>query len=86
MKKLNGIIPVLITPLKEDKTVDEISLIKICKKYCNSNVKGLWVLGTGGEDMCLSFEDRLEVAEVVEIILANLEIILGCSFFSPKNL
>ena len=86
MRKLKGIIPVLITPLDQYGNIDESCLTNLCEKYLNSGVEGLWVLGTGGEDMCLSFNDRLKVANIVSEKIDNkLDIILGCSFFSPKE-
>lgn len=86
MRKLKGIIPVLITPLDQNGNIDVNSLKNLCGKYLESGVEGLWVLGTGGEDMCLSFNDRVKVARIVsEKINNKLDIILGCSFFSPKE-
>ena len=86
MEKLKGLIPVLITPLNQDKTIDEKSLENLIYKYSEFGVKGLWVLGTGGEDMCLSFKDRLNISNIVSKNTSpNMKIILGCSFFSPKE-
>ncbi len=86
MRKLKGIIPVLITPINQYGDIDVNSLNNLCEKYLDSGVEGLWVLGTGGEDMCLSFNDRLKVAQIVSEKIDNkLDIILGCSFFSPKE-
>ena len=86
MRKLKGIIPVLITPLDQYGNIDINSLKNLCEKYLNSGVDGLWVLGTGGEDMCLSFNDRVKVAEIVSEKIDNkLDIILDAVSF-PKRI
>ncbi len=86
MNKLTGLIPVLISPITEDDCIDRDALEKLCLKYKSLGVKGLWVLGTGGEDMCLTYDDRLQVTQTVsEVVGYDLDLIVGCSFFSPKE-
>ena len=83
MAQFKGLIPVLITPLNSDQTLDVNALHDLCDYYLNLKVDGLWVLGTGGEDMCLSYQQRLQVAcEVTSYINGRCKIILGTSFFS----
>lgn len=83
MKKLKGIVPVLITPLNSDKSVDTEALKALCTHYEAQNVSGIWILGTGAEDMCLSFHQRMQVTEVVtETLSDNVAKLVGCSFFS----
>lgn len=85
-RALSGVIPVLLTPLDADFKVDKSSLKTLCDYYSNKGVSGLWVLGTGGEDMCLSYQERLTVAEIVsECVPNNIKKIIGCSFFSPSE-
>ena len=38
---------------------------KLVEYLCSKNIGGLWVLGTGSEDMNLSYKQRLEVAQTV---------------------
>ena len=71
MKKLKGVIPVLITPLNRDKSVDTGALMALCEYYEDQKVSGVWVLGTGGEDMCLSFGQRVTVTQAVTESLSN---------------
>ena len=86
MKRLKGIIPVLITPFNEDQTLDENSLVKVTEHVLENNPGGLWVLGTGGEDMNLSFNERIKVAEIVTNTVDNkVPIILGCGFYSKTD-
>jgi dihydrodipicolinate synthase/N-acetylneuraminate lyase len=86
-KKLTGIVPVLVTPLNSDKSVDKVALKNLCEYYEHSqNITGIWILGTGGEDMCLSFEQRVIVADVTSKALSNRVMkIIGCSFYSPME-
>lgn len=86
MKILTGVIPVLITPLNKDKSVDTSALKALCGYYEEQEVSGVWVLGTGGEDMCLSFDQRVTVTQtVVEALSDEVGKIVGCSFFSPVD-
>lgn len=86
MKKLTGVVPVLITPLNKDKSVDTGALRAICAYYNEQKVSGIWVLGTGGEDMCLSFDQRVTVTEVTTDALdSEIAKIVGCSFFAPAE-
>jgi 4-hydroxy-tetrahydrodipicolinate synthase len=84
MRQLRGVIPVLITPLNKDKSVDVGALGALCDEYKALKVCGIWVLGTGGEDMCLSFDQRITVARTVtECLAGEVASIIGCSFYSP---
>ncbi|MEC8011013.1 MAG: dihydrodipicolinate synthase family protein [Pseudomonadota bacterium] len=86
MNSINGVVPVLITPLLNNGEIDVVSLENIVQYYNQKNVDAVWCLGTGGEDMCLSFSQRLEVANIVSNTLnKNIKLFLGCSFFSPKE-
>ncbi len=86
MKKLKGIVPVLITPFNENQTVDYNSLVKVLKHLLSKNPGGLWVLGTGGEDMNLSFEERVKISQIVtEVVDGKIPIILGCGFYSKTD-
>lgn len=87
VKKLKGVIPVLITPLNKNKSIDVIALKELCNYYeREQKISGVWILGTGAEDMCLSFKQRLLVAETTTEAFSNNVIkLIGCSFFSPKE-
>ena len=65
MNKLSGLIPVLITPLNSDQSIDVPRLKALTEHLCRQDIAGLWVLGTGSEDMALTFSDRMLVAETV---------------------
>jgi len=83
MKKLSGLIPVLITPLNSDKSVDATRLKRLTEHLCSQDIAGLWVLGTGSEDMALAYDDRLAVARTVcSSDTQEKAIILGAGFSS----
>jgi len=83
MRPIKGVIPVLITPLDPNGDIDKKNLENLVLHLISKDIGGLWVLGTGSEDMNLTFSKRLEVAETVTNVNRNkVPILLGCSFFS----
>lgn len=86
MNNLKGLVPVLITPLDQNHKVDTDSIERLIDHHLEASPAGFWVLGTGGEDMGLSFSQRITVAQnVCEYVGGNLPIYLGCSFFSVQD-
>jgi len=82
MKPIQGVVPVLSTPLTENGEVDVDGLITLCKYLLKLPIGGLWVLGTGSEDMNLPFRKRLIVARTVSETVANrVPVIIGAGFF-----
>lgn len=60
---LSGIIPPLITPLKDRDTLDREGLERLVEHLIKSSVSGLFVLGTTGEGPSLSYRLRRELIE-----------------------
>lgn len=86
MKKILGTIPVLVTPLDEKLDIDVQGLSRLLKYLLNQKIGGLWVLGTGSEDMNLTFDKRLKVARsVCEIVGNRVPIVLGAGFFAMED-
>lgn len=86
MQKLNGVIPVVVTPLTAELEVDERSLVRLMEYLERHKIGGYWILGTGGEDMSLSYQQRLRVAEISTAYNdGRLPLILGSSFFSTTE-
>ena len=87
MREINGIIPVVLTPLREDKSIDVEGLVRIVEFLHTKDVGGLWVLGTGSEDMHLSLCNRHLVAQTVcEANNGKLPLILGTGFFAMDEI
>ncbi|MBR5069227.1 MAG: dihydrodipicolinate synthase family protein [Bacteroidales bacterium] len=55
---LCGIIPPLVTPLKDNETLDITSLERLINHLIEGGVHGLFVLGTTGEAQSLSYKVR----------------------------
>jgi len=53
-KNYYGIIPPIVTPLKEDETLDETGLEKLVDYCIDNGVHGVFAMGTSGEAMCVS--------------------------------
>ena len=87
MRLLKGIIPVTQTFFNKDGTVDEKSTINHYKYLSNQEIGGLWVLGTGSEDMNLSFSKRKKIAEIVtRKNNGKIPVVMGCSFFCMDDM
>ena len=58
---LCGIIPPLVTPLKNNETLDVTSLERLVNHLINGGVHGLFILGTTGEEQSLSYAVRQQM-------------------------
>jgi len=86
MRRLEGVIPVLITPFTKDGEMDEQALARLVEYLNSKNIGGFWVLGTGGEDMDLTYQQRLRVTEtVVEANAGKVPLVIGAGFFAMQD-
>lgn len=60
-KPLCGIIPPLVTPLKDNETLDIESLERLIEYLIAGGVHGLFILGTTGEEQSLSYDVRKQM-------------------------
>ncbi len=60
---LKGIVPPMLTPLRERDTLDHAGLERLVEHLINGGVSGLFVLGTTGEGPSLSYRLRRELIE-----------------------
>lgn len=65
IKNLKGIIPPLITPLKDIDTLDAEGLEKLVEHILAGGVSGLFLLGTTGEFSSISYQVRKELIKRV---------------------
>lgn len=82
LRQIEGVVPVVQTPLLKNEKFDAQGQTKLIEFLNSKPVGGFWCLGTGSEDMNLSFERRLQVAKV--LCRANngvTPIVMGCGFF-----
>jgi 4-hydroxy-tetrahydrodipicolinate synthase len=75
---LTGIIPPMITPLKDQDTLDESGLEKLVEHILEGGVNGLFILGTSGEGPGLSYKLRREVIiRVCELVSGRVPVLAG---------
>ncbi len=65
MKKLNGIVVPVVTPLTEDDQVDVASLENLVEHCIENGLQAIYPCGTTGEMMYLTVDERKLVAETV---------------------
>lgn len=65
MERLVGTIVPLVTPFRADGSVDKDSLLSLCHFLLEKGVDGLFVCGTTGEVLSLSYDERIGIAETV---------------------
>jgi 4-hydroxy-tetrahydrodipicolinate synthase len=89
-KKIKGIIPPMITPLKSEDTLDVGGLEKLVEHILAGGVHGLFVLGTTGEGPSLSYRLRKELLERTCKLVKGRVPVLACitdtSFIESVNL
>jgi dihydrodipicolinate synthase/N-acetylneuraminate lyase len=85
-RAIEGIVPVLLTPFDEDGNIDEPAQIRLVEFLCEKKIGGLWVLGTGSEDMNMSYEKRLQAAQIVtKAVNGRVPVVLGAGFFALED-
>jgi dihydrodipicolinate synthase/N-acetylneuraminate lyase len=65
LSKFHGIIPPMVTPLRERDTLDAAGLERLIEHLVAGGVHGLFILGTTGEGPSLSYRLRKELIERV---------------------
>lgn len=86
-RPVKGIIPVLATPFTREGDVDEAGLRRLVDWLVVKDIGGLWVLGTGSEDMNLTFKKRLQVAEIVcDQNRGRKPLVMGTGFFALEDM
>src|SRR4029079_9936055 len=86
-RPLKGVIPVVQTPIHADGSIDTEGLARLIDYLVDAKVGGFWALGTGSEDMNLSYEKRLTVARILTAATADrLPLVLGAGFFAMEDI
>jgi len=82
-----GIVPVVSTPFTNKEDIDTEGLKRLIEFLIEKNIAGLWVLGTGSEDMNLSFKKRFQAAQIAcEANAGKKPLILGTGFFAMEDI
>jgi 4-hydroxy-tetrahydrodipicolinate synthase len=78
IKNLKGIVPPIITPLKDVDTLDVDGLERLIEHILAGGVSGLFVLGTTGEFSSLSYRLRNELVErVCKQVAGRVPVLVG---------
>ena len=78
MKPLKGIIPPLITPLKDENNIDDQGLANLIEHVISGGVHGMFLLGTTGEGPSLSVKLKYEMVEKsCELINKKIPVLVG---------
>jgi dihydrodipicolinate synthase/N-acetylneuraminate lyase len=86
-RPVRGIVPVVDTPLTAEEDIDVPGLKRLIEFLNTKKIGGLWVLGTGSEDMNLSFAKRLKAAHAAcEANAGKTPLILGAGFFALEDI
>jgi dihydrodipicolinate synthase/N-acetylneuraminate lyase len=81
-----GIVTALITPLKGDMEVDKEGITSLINFLLKRGVRGFFVLGTYGEGMLISKDERKKVLEkIVEVIPNGVSIIIHVGSSDAKT-
>ena len=63
--RLSGIIPPLVTPLRDRDELDQAGLARLIEHVIGGGVHGVFILGTTGEAPSLSYRLRRELIDRV---------------------
>lgn len=79
-KPLRGIVVPMITPLKDQNTLDTEGLERLVEHILSGGVHGLFILGTTGEGSGLSYDLRYELVEqVCDQVEGRVPVLVGIS-------
>jgi 4-hydroxy-tetrahydrodipicolinate synthase len=79
-QSLHGIIPPLVTPLKDRDTLDASGLERVIERVLTGGVQGIFVLGSTGEASSLSYKLRREMINLsCQIVQERVPVLVGIS-------
>lgn len=82
---LNGVIPVMPTPYRDDGEVDYFAVSELVRWYAKCACHGVLVSGSGGEMPYLSSEERVKLARTALEAANGLPIMCGIGAMSAKQ-
>ena len=86
MAALQGIVCANITPFDESRKVDYKGVRKLARYLADSGIQAVYPLGTNGEGIALSVEERKKIAEVmVEEINHKISVVVQCGTQTLEN-
>lgn len=86
MNKIQGIVPPMVTPLLDSKTLDEKGAAKIIDRMIDAGVAGIFVLGTTGESQSIPMKLRFDfVALASKLIAGRVPLLVGVTETSLED-
>jgi 4-hydroxy-tetrahydrodipicolinate synthase len=85
-KELKGVIPALITPMKEDGTIDMAAMERNTAYLADSGVQGFFVNGTTSEGPILSRSEKRESVRLVKSVSGGRQAICAACIAPSANL
>lgn len=83
---MKGIFTALLTPFKDDYTINEASLKKLVEFNLEKGINGFYVGGSTGESMVMTAEERKEVFRIVKSAAGNsVPMIAHCGSISTDS-
>lgn len=85
-KPLAGIIPPLVTPLLDDRTLDKPGLNRLIEHLIRGGVHGIFALGTTGEGPSLAYALRKELIQLTcDQIGGRIPVVVGITDSAPEE-
>jgi dihydrodipicolinate synthase/N-acetylneuraminate lyase len=79
MERLRGVMPVLVSPMREDGRPDQAGYVRLLDHVLQYPIAGLWVLGSGSENFHMSYAHRLEATRIIaEHAGGRTPLLVGC--------
>ncbi len=86
LEKIEGMIPPVITPLKEDESIDENGLRIVVDFLVDHGVYGLFALGSASEFAYMDLPERLQIVKIIrDQLKSRLPLLMGVADTSLKN-
>jgi 4-hydroxy-tetrahydrodipicolinate synthase len=79
MQRLDGVIPILATPFKDDESLDLVSLDRMIRFFADMGVEGVTLLGVLGESNRLTDLERAAAVQTAVHAAGRIPVIVGCS-------
>jgi 4-hydroxy-tetrahydrodipicolinate synthase len=77
-RRFHGIIPPLVTPLKDRDELDQAGLERLVEHVLAGGVHGIFILGTTGEAPSLSYRLRRElITQVCQLVRSRVPVLVG---------
>jgi 4-hydroxy-tetrahydrodipicolinate synthase len=85
-KNFEGMIPPIITPLKEDESIDKEGFQIVMDFLINRGVFGIFILGTAGEFAYFDLNERKQIAKIArDHLKSEIPLLMGISDISLSN-